>query len=124
MLTTMQYIEIRLPALYSLSGVSTYIEMAQARLSASALGSRYNEAVALLAMHLYTVDKRGSGTTGGIMTGPVSSMSEGQLSVSFDNSISGSSLASQFSSYQSTLYGKELTDLIQSTVIGVRNRTV
>lgn len=118
-MTTIEYISIRCPKLFESPAMNAYITMAKGRVSINAFGENYDEAVFLVASHLFTVDsdnKKGM-ASGGL----VSSMSEGPLSVSFDNSMNANSLTAQFSPYSTTIYGREFIALV-STVMTIINR--
>ncbi len=85
------------------------IVLAESKLSEDTFGDHYNEAVALLVLHLYTVDARGGAG------GAVTSEKEGQLARSYAST--DSSIA-----YASTNYGQELIQLTQGLNVKFRNR--
>lgn len=119
-------IELRCPTLFALPVMSSYIELAKQNIGGeSVFGNRYSNAVALLACHLYTSDRSSSGGISGLtdLTG-VSSMSEAQLSISFDKTNGQSSFNGYFSAYNTTRYGKELIILISGVVFCPMNRIV
>lgn len=121
---TVKYIQIRCPDLYVSTSRDEYIVMAQERLSASVFGNSNNLAVALCAMHLFTVDTMGASGTDGVLSsaGNISSLSEGQLSVSLDTTAANNKISGSFAAYNTTRYGKELVDLITSVVFCPMNR--
>ena len=82
---------------------------AKSKIQECAYGDQYNDAIALLVLHLYEVNDRGG--SGGAVT----SEKEGQLSRSFGTAASASS-------WGDTSWGKELQTLSRSINFGPRNR--
>ena len=104
-------VTLRAPELATdMDRVDDLIELSKSGLDSKALGSRYQEALALRVMHWLTMEGRHG------VGGPVTSETEGSLSRSYG--ISG------MHNLDSTSYGQELKDLIRSTVFAARNRMV
>jgi hypothetical protein len=108
-LTIIDIIVLRNPALTGDSRLDDMIELAETRIKECTFGNNYNEAVALYVLHMYEVsDRGGSG-------GPVTSEKEGQLSRSFGATASNASL-------DSTSWGQELKALIRGLHFFPRTR--
>ncbi len=91
------------------SRLTAMIELAELNLSEDVFGDHYNQAVALLVLHLYEMSSRtGSG-------GAITSEKEGQLSRSF------AAVASAIA-WGSTSWGQELIHLTQSLNVFPRTR--
>lgn len=113
-LTATQILDAIAPAFKTHPDKAVFLEMATESLSASWWGSRYPRAVALLAAHQLTLTTRMGGTG---EAGPISSKSQGSLSVSF-GSVGGSSADADLSQ---TSFGLQLIALRkgQGPFIGV-----
>lgn len=106
------------PELSGSPSLQVYLGMAVESTSAGFFGAMYNQAVAYMAAHLFTLMDGGSGGGLGIASAinklgggaPVASMSEGGISVSFSQSV-GSSDGSDLTS---TKYGRMLVGLKKS----------
>lgn len=108
-LTITEIITLRSAVVAAKSDLATMIEYAEEQLEECAYGDKYNNAVALLVLHLYAVnDRTGSG-------GPITSEKEGQLSRSFG-------AAASSSAWGDTSWGRELQTLSSSLNFGPRNR--
>lgn len=94
------------PELASAPNKALHLELAEDQ-TGKVFGSQRNHAVALLAAHTLTVAKRGGSS------GQVSSLNEGQLSVSF----SGKSDMGQLGT---TSYGDELMRLRRQNIMAAR----
>ena len=91
------------------SRLTGMIELAELNLAEGTYGDHYNNAVALLVLHLYEMSSRtGSG-------GAITSEKEGQLSRSF--AAAASSIA-----WAATSWGQELIQLTKSIVVFPRTR--
>lgn len=121
-----KFIEVRYPLLHASPLKAEYIQIAYSRLNSKAIGKNYSQAVALLACHLFCSDNpEGSDSSEVIKnSGNITSLSEGQLSVSFDNSATKSAFSGYFADYGSTRYGKELIGLLGASVFCPMNRIV
>jgi len=108
-LTITQIVVLRNAALSGDANLDAMIELAETRLTTDTFGDNYNEAVALLVLHMYEVNNRGGAG------GPVTSESEGQLSRSFG-------VAASKSLWASTSWGQELIQLTKSLHLLPRNR--
>ena len=107
--TITQIVQLRDAVAGARSDLDDMIELAETRLSTDTFGDNYNEAVALLVLHMYAVNGRsGSG-------GPITSEKEGQLSRSFGAAASSGALGD-------TSWGRELERLTRSLVFGPRTR--
>ena len=85
------------------------ITYAKSKIQDCGYGEQYNDAIALLVLHLYEVNDRGG--SGGAVT----SEKEGQLSRSFGTAASSSS-------WGDTSWGRELQTLSSSIHFGPRTR--
>lgn len=108
-LTIAQIIEVRSAVVFAKSDIDTMIEYAEEQLDEACWGDKYNNAVALLVLHLYEVNDRGGSG------GPITSEKEGQLSRSFGATASAAS-------WGDTSWGRELQTLSRSINFGPRNR--
>jgi hypothetical protein len=109
--TASDIIDLRNPYLSSAQQgqKSDMIALATSKLSATVYGDFYQEAIALLALHMFAIqDRRGSG-------GPLTSEREGGLARSFAASASSSD-------WGSTAWGLELQTLTRSVTFGPRTR--
>lgn len=104
------------------SVVQAYIDMADSEISEDDWGSRASRAEIVLTAHLMTVAGvlNSSSQTGGNVTGPVSSVSVGDVSVTY---AATSSLAIQIqnldASLASTKYGQEYARLVKLAAQGM-----
>lgn len=107
--TITEIVVLRNPSITEDARLTSMIELAETRLSTDAFGDNYNEAVALLVLHMYEVsDRSGSG-------GPITSEKEGQLSRSFGAAASSGALGD-------TAWGRELERLTKSLHFFPRTR--
>jgi hypothetical protein len=104
-------IRVTLPSV-DLDRLPTLIPYAAEELSESALGDRYNKAVALLTLHWIYKDRNAGG--GG---GAITSEREGDLARSY-------ATPANPTDYDGTSWGMELQGLIRRTILGVRNQMV
>lgn len=117
MKTPKQIIQFRSAILYANPAIDDYIEVAESQTGNNYCGSEMmrNQAVALLACHMMTLDSR-SGNGGGV--GPVTSETEGRLSRSY-GIINTEGLDSYLSQ---TSWGMELINLRKNTMVLPMNR--
>ena len=107
--TITQIVTLRSAVVGAKSDLADMIELAETRLTTDTFGDNYNEAVALLVLHMYAVNDRGSSG------GPVTSEKEGQLSRSFGAAASSGALGD-------TSWGRELERLTKSLKLFPRTR--
>lgn len=112
MATPTELIATVAPEFVGAANLDGVIEVAEARTSQSAFGDNRSLAVALLAAHTLALQARGS-TGGG---GPITSVKEGDLAISYGPSMAGSVLAS-------TSYGEQLATLRRENIMGARTRS-
>ena len=96
--TITQIVVLRNPSITEDSRLTSMIELAETRLQECTFGDNYNEAVALLVLHMYEISDRGGAG------GAVTSEKEGQLSRSFGAAASSGAL-------DATSWGQELNRL-------------
>ncbi|MCX4351713.1 MAG: DUF4054 domain-containing protein [Lachnospiraceae bacterium] len=101
--------------------IKVYIELSAPLVSKKRFGNLYEQAVAYLAAHRMKMDGRGA-TVGGFgsmgnMVG-ISSISEGEVSVSFTNSQS-SSASSSDSELGLSVYGMQFLQLRRSCIVPI-----
>lgn len=118
MLTTEQCISIYCPTLASSSKEADFIALASNSVDEGFFGKHYNEAVALMACHLFTLfsdDSKaaGSGEAYAMNSGSISHMKEGDLTLNFSAPASTDAIAGAGSA---SLVNAELA----STRYGVR----
>ena len=111
MLSTDQYIMIKCPSLYADANKSLWVQAAKDVLGSCFYGEWYGLAVALRAAHDYTLDNRIGGQG---FSGPISSIKEKNLSVSFQTTGGDSNPLSQ------TSYGLELQELMNKMTPFIR----
>lgn len=87
---------------------SLFITVAASRTSSCAFGDNYNIAVALRAAHLMTMRDRG---TNGGTAGTISSIKEGDISVSYSNKMGDIT-----SDLEQTSFGQQLLELIKTNI--------
>ena len=105
------------PEFYSVSSRATFLDMAESRTSSAFYGGNRSQAVALRAAHMLALTSSGSAERIGGAGGPISSKSEGQLSVAFG---SRSSSSSSDSDLEQTSFGVQLLGLQRSSGAAVR----
>lgn len=121
-------ISMRLPAMYAAIPTPTvvdfYISQAREQTSDTLFGDDMEKAVALRAMHRWSLDQLANGSASGngmqMLNGQASSMREGQLSIS--NSGPSSIALGYDVDLGMTVYGQELLALIRSKSLLVSNR--
>ena len=106
MATPEEVLRIICPQVMTVSGLSTYIDIAKSMTSSGVFGDKYNYAVALRVAHMYTLNKRNG--AGGIIT----HKQEGRVSQSFGG------VDKMTSDLQSTSYGQQLLQLIKTAGVG------
>ena len=100
----MRYIQVIAPTLYADERIGVFCDMAIERCSKNFFGSLWNQAVAYLTCHIFTMANRDSDETGSI-----SSKHEGNLSVTY-NSVS----AYSDGEFSLTTYGRNYLTLKKS----------
>ena len=110
-----EIIAIRCPALSGSPSLQGYLKMAFGELSRKFYGVVYNKAVALKAMHEYTVDQANPGSAGEALIemgggAKVASVSEVGISVSFAQSASGTGGGIE-ATLSDSKFGRELAEL-------------
>ena len=108
-LTVTQIVTLRSAVVGAKADLASMIELAETRLSEDTFGDSYNEAVALLVLHMYAVNDRGGAG------GALASETEGQLSRSF-------AAAASPSAWTSTSWGQELIELTKGLHLFPRTR--
>lgn len=93
-----------------------FLQMAESRTHSTYYGENRSDAVALRAAHLLVVNEAANASDGESM-GPISSKSEGDLSVSYGKLSSGNGADSDLSS---TSYGRQLLGLRRASGTGIR----
>ena len=106
------------PEFDAVPGRSTFLGMAESRTSSTFFGGNRSQAVALRAAHMLALSSSGSAERIGGAGGPISSKSEGQLSVSFGFRASSSSSAD--SDLDQTSFGLQLQGLMRASGASVR----
>lgn len=106
------------PEFDSVSSRATFLDMAESRTSSTFFGGNRSQAVALRAAHMLALTSSGSAERIGGAGGPVSSKSEGQLSVSFGSRSSSSSSAD--SDLEQTSFGIQLLGLQRASGAAVQ----
>lgn len=111
-MTPIEILQVIAPEYASSPSATDFIELASLRTNSCFFGDKANYAIALRAAHMLTL----SATRPLGEVGPVSSKSEGDLSISF-GSVSGVT----FSDLSQTSYGVELDGLIKGTgpILGI-----
>lgn len=106
--TPAQFIEQMLPALYAQTAKMTFYidEIAEPMTDAGFFGTKYNYAVALRAMHTYTIDTNRPKGEAGLVTG----LAEGSASIRYWNKVE----KGRYSDLQMTHWGQRLLALIKS----------
>jgi len=108
-LTIIENVVLRNPAITEDDRLDKMIEVAEGRLSVDTFGDNYNEAVALLVLHMYEISDRGGAG------GSITSEREGQLARSF-------AAAASPMAWASTSWGQELIQLTRSLAFFPRTR--
>lgn len=99
------------PLVASDSRAATFLEMAATRLTASAWGNVYVQAVALLAAHMLEMAPSSSGGgAAGAASGPVASKSAGDQSIAY-GSLAGAPTSTADEALKQTTYGREFIAL-------------
>ena len=105
------------PEFDSVPSRATFLDMAESRTSSTFFGGNRTQAVALRAAHMLALTPSGSAERIGGAGGPISSKSEGQLSVSFGSRSSSSSTDSDL---EQTSFGLQLLGLQRASGAAVR----
>lgn len=105
-LTVEEYIAAFCPPMVTSGSMPVFIEIASGRVSETFFGDNYNEALAYMAMHQYTVSVTRTDGTAGLITGKT----EGRTSTRYWNS----SEKGAYSELNMTTYGKKYLSLIHS----------
>jgi hypothetical protein len=119
--TAAAYILMRRPSLSGDTRTPDLILFCEDKLSEAWFGDRYFEAVGLLVLHMIEMSESATNQAGGNRGGTggaVTSESEGRLSRSYDLS----KLTGYASSWNTTSWGVELTQLSASRSFAARNR--
>ena len=118
-MTAIEIVKVICPKLASDLSLQAYVQMAKDSLDCRFFGSQYPYAVAYKACHLYTLfgasgeSGGGSdieGTLAGLGAGDITSVKEGDLSITF---ASGSNEGTKANDLLNTKYGRMLYDLIK-----------
>ena len=107
-LTAKQIVEARAPQYAGADRLQDYLAIAEEQTSTTAFGTSRPLAVALLCLHMMETDRRNT-------PGPVTSRSEGELSIGYGSSGESGDLAS-------THWGLQLQTLRRVSGLGARNR--
>lgn len=107
MTTIEDIIKLKAPGLYGDVNLSAWITLSKTKIDSCYYGKLYNEAVALQAAHDYTLSNRMLGASGAI-----SSIREGDLSVSYGTGGSNGDLSS-------THYGMQLKNLTDKSNMAI-----
>jgi len=111
MLSVLQILSATALQLVSDPELSVHVQLAAQRTSSTCFGENYTLAVALRAAHTLTLKNEAvAGNSGAV--GPVTSMKEGDLSISFG----GASSISVKGDLGTTKYGIQLQDLIDGQI--------
>jgi hypothetical protein len=111
-LTTDQIFDAIAPQLATNPAKAVYLELAEERTAQSLFGAKRTHAIALRAAHMMTLYISQSGIRGMGEAGPITSKSEGSLSVAFGSVSAGSNDDAGLSQ---TSYGVELLSLIKAS---------
>lgn len=114
-LSTDDIIKIKCSGLYSDANKSLWVQLATEKVSAGYFGSNYNEAVALLACHEWTLSNRIDSDMISGVGGMVTSIREGDLSIGFGKAGSGSGIGD----LEQTTFGLQFKNLIQNCGMGI-----
>ena len=99
---------------------TTLIALAEQKLDATFYGDSYNEAVALLVLHMYAKDARTGAGGGPAPGGALTAEAEGRASRSYGAATAGTTAS--MSEWSSTMWGLELIELTQSIQMRPLNR--
>lgn len=103
--------------------VTSMIELQGVRISSKAFGNKYNLAVAYLVAHAFKVNellKSGGASSGGLLSGAITSEKEGNVSVGYGSP--SQSLYNDGSLYSKTAYGLLFLELRSQCIIPVMTR--
>jgi hypothetical protein len=122
-ISTLEHIGVRCSSLAASPNLQYYLNRAEEEIQFD-FGDRRPLVKALFAMHFYTID--GMTTTEDAVTAgkSVASMSEADLSLTFDNASQSSEKDKQYGDYAATVYGRELIRIFNGNIIGFRNTLV
>lgn len=118
-MTALQIIALRGPQFSADPRLGDLITLAAEGLDATVIGGRYQEALALKVLHILTMEQMsgasapGTGTSGGVQVGAISSKSEGDLSISYHSSGIANGIP-RFPNLSSTVFGQELEALLKT----------
>jgi len=127
-LTTKQIIASKSPSFASDTRLDDFIELAAHTVSSTAFGDKYNYALALVVLHMLTLDGMsggGSTASGSGVAGGIKSEKEGDLSRSYGNTLQGINGATLSDSYfAQTQFGSEYLYLKRTCFMLPRTRIV
>jgi hypothetical protein len=126
MLSVKEIIDIRAPQFSSSNRLDGLITLST-QLTGGDYGENQSLAIALRVLHILTKEKIAGGTetnTGIQNSGGITSETEGALSRSYSSGSSNQFLYAKYGDLTATTFGMELIDLMKSTFIGFRNRTI
>jgi hypothetical protein len=110
-LTTKEIIASKSPSFAADARLDDFIEIAGYTVSSTAFGTKYNYAVALVVLHMLTLDAMSGGSSnssGSGVAGGIHSEKEGDLSRSYGNTLQGINGATLSDSYfAQTQFGNE-----------------
>lgn len=130
-MTSLQIIQLRAPQWAVDPRINDMIALAAQGLSLTIFGNRYNEAIALRVMHIFSKEafnggNPGTGTTGGDgrVAGAIISEREGSISRSYANVGGSGSFSLSKQDLLTTSFGMELASLIAACTFCPMNRTI
>ncbi|MBT8490922.1 MAG: DUF4054 domain-containing protein [Deltaproteobacteria bacterium] len=125
--TAQEIIVAKSPSLSGDSRLDDFVNLAKLTVGQTIFGTRYQYALALVALHMLTLDSQSGGSSTGSGTGAaggVKSEKEGDLQRSY-GSVDSSSIGNASDAYFSTTsFGQEYLNLKKSLILPIRNRHV
>ena len=123
--TAKEIVELKMPDMVGDSRVDDIIVLADFYISSTIFKTKYQYALALVALHMLMLDKQSGGSStssGSGSVGGIKSDKEGDLARSFGGV--GSNVSERNQYFMSTPFGQELLQLWKACLILPRNRFV
>ena len=125
--TAAEIIVLKSPSLAGDSRINDFVDLARLTVGRLPFGTRYEYALALVALHMITLDSQGGGSSsssGSGVIGGIKSEKEGDLQRSY-GTIAGTAVNNPSDAYfSSTSFGMEYLNLKRSILIKPRNKMV
>ena len=125
--TAAEIVVLKSPSLSGDSRIDDFVDLAKLTVGQLPFGTRYQYALALVALHMITLDTQGGGSSsssGSGVTGGIKSEKEGELQRSYGPTAQNAIKNPSDAYFTSTSFGMEYLHLKRAVLIKPRNRMV